>query len=211
MEIIRHHLKVLCVYLALSMPIVANANQDASLYFSAESGWSSMANGQVSPYQFKNIKYFGYRAAMGYLFPLQYNFSLGPEIAYGYYGQESYANVTGLVVYYESTGWSLLANLQYPVTKVININLKAGLTAMYQQYDITGPNVTRGGFYERKISPTIIVSASYNMTLHTALSISYTHIFAEKAPLSSDPQFTFTDVNRITSVDAGMLGLTYSV
>lgn len=204
-------LRMLSAFFVLSVSTIANANHVESLYFSVESGWSSMANGHVSPYRFKYKKHFGYRAAMGYLFPLPYNFSLGPEISYGYYGQESYQNLTGLVVYYESTGWSLLANLQHPVTNAVNLKFKAGLTAMYQQYDIAGPNVTQGGFYERKISPTIIFAASYNMTPHTDLSISYTHIFAAKAPLTGDPQFTFTNVNRIASIDAVMLGVAYTV
>lgn len=186
----------------------ASAN---SLYFASESGWSSMASGHVSPYQLTYKKYFGYRASIGYLFPIQTKFSIGPEISYGYYGLISYKNPSNLVVYYESTGWSILANLKHATTNYINLFLKAGITDVFQHYDISGPGVTRGGFYQQKLSPTIIVASSYNMTQHAALSLSYTHIFGNSSPLTSSSQLTFTDINQIASVNTVMLGVIYLI
>lgn len=189
----------------------ATQNNNQSLYFAAESGWSSMASGHVSPYRFLYKKSFGYRAAMGYLFPLNATFSLGPEVAYGYYGLISYVNSTGIVVHYESTGWSVLANLKHALTNHIDLYLKGGFTEIFQQYETFGPNVTKGGFYQRKFCPSIIAAGAYNLTQHIALSLSYTHIFANSAPLTSKSQFTFTNVNEISSVDAIMVGIIFDI
>lgn len=203
-----------CFVIALStFATIANAtqNNNQSLYFAAESGWSNMASGHVSPYRFLYKKSFGYRAAMGYLFPLNTAFSLGPEIAYGYYGLISYQNTSGIVVHYESTGWSALASLKHALTNCIDLYLKGGVTEVFQQYEAFGPNVTKGGFYQRKFCPSIIAAGSYNLTPHTALSLSYTHIFANSAPLTSKTQLTFTDVNEISSIDAVMVGVIYKI
>lgn len=197
--------------LALTSSTYAENNHLTNLYFSAERGWSAMAHGHVSPYQFKDQKNLGYRLSMGYLFPLADKFELGPEIGYGYYGQISYANPANLVVHYDSHGWNVLANLIYKVIPKTDLVLKGGFTEVSQHYDISGPNVTRGGFYQREFSPTVIVASSYSLTQHTAVDLSYTHIFAHPAPLSSDPNFTFTNVNQICSVNAVMIGIIYSV
>lgn len=197
--------------LVLICPTYAGNNQLKNLYFSAETGWSAMADGHVSPYQFNDQKNWGYRLLMGYLFPLSDKFGLGPEIGYGYYGKISYENPTNLVAYYESYGWSVLANLTYKVTSKIDLALKGGGTEISQHYDISGPNVTTGGFYQRAFSPTLIVSSSYYLLKHVSVGLSYTHIFANSAPLSSDPHFTFTNVDQICSVNAVMVVVTYSV
>ena len=184
-----------------------------SLYFAAESGWSSMASGHVPPYQFTYKKSFGYRASMGYLFLIPARFSIGPEISYGYYGLISYKNPSDLAVHYESTGWSLLANLKHATTNYINLYLKAGITDVFQHYDISGPgaSITRGGFYQQKLCPTIIAAGSYDMTQHTAVSLSYTHIFGNSSPLTNNSQLTFTDINQIASVNSVMLGIIYLI
>ena len=174
-------------------------------------GWSSMAHGYVSPYQFNGQKNFGYRLSMGYLFPLSDTFKFGPEVGYGYYGKISYKNQTNLVVYYESYGWNTVANLTYKMTPKIDLALKGGVTEISQHYDIAGPNVTTGGFYQRAFSPTFIFTSSYYLSKHASVGISYTHIFANSAPLTSDSQFTFTNVNQICSVNAAMVVITYSV
>lgn len=189
----------------------ASFAENNDLYVSAEAGWSNMASGQVIPYSFHYKKHFGYRAAMGYLFPIKTRWKLGPEIAYGYYGLVSYENPTNLVAFYESTGWSILANLQYALSGQWSLYFKAGETAVYQQYDIKGPNVTPGGFYERKINPTFIVATSYAVTPHFDVSLSYLNILGEKAPLSGNAEFTFTNVDQITRVSAVMLGIVYRV
>jgi OOP family OmpA-OmpF porin len=213
MRLLREFNKLFIVIflLGLSCQTYAENNTLTNLYFSAETGWSAMAHGHVSPYQFKDQKNFGYRLSMGYLFLLSNKFELGPEVGYGYYGKISYANPTNLVVYYESYGWSALANLTYEVTPKIDLTLKGGVTEVSQHYDIAGPGVTTGGFYQRAFSPTLIVATSYSLSQHTSIDLSYTHIFANSAPLTSDPHFTFTNVNQICSVNAVMAGITYSV
>lgn len=196
---------------AITYPANAAPDDPRHLFITAESGWSNMANGHVSPYQAKDKKQFGYRMSMGYLFNINTKFSLGPEIAYGYYGKISYQNPASLVVYYESTGWSALASLKHKTTNLINLYLKTGVTDVYQQYDISGPNTTRGGFYQHKFSPTIIAAGSYNLTQQAELILSYTHIFANRAPLSGSSKFTFTNVDQITTIDAVMVGIVYNV
>lgn len=197
--------------LAFTCSTYAENNNLTNLYFSVETGWSAMAHEHVSPYQFKDQKNFGYRLSMGYLFPLSDKFEFGPEVGYGYYGKISYENPTNLVVYYESYGWSALANLTYKLTPKFDLALKGGVTQVSQHYDISGPNVTTGGFYQHAFSPTLIVATSYYLSQHTSIGLSYTHIFANSAPLTSDPNFTFTNVNQICSVNAVMAGITYSV
>lgn len=209
MQIQKGFLFILC--LIISTLADASQSKPSPLYFSAETGWSSMASGHVSPYRFIYKKTFGYRTALGYLFPINNKWRLGPEVGYGYYGQINYENPTGLVVYYMSTGWSALGNLSYSLTDSVNLYLKGGATEVFQQYDISGANVTRGGFYQRKFCPTVVVATSYNLTDSTALSISYTHIFAKSAPLSSKSDFTFTNVNEVVSVNAIMAGVIFNI
>ena len=207
---LNHSLLVVSIS-AITSPVNAAPGDSRPLFFTAETGWSNMANGHVSPNQTKDKKQFGYRMSMGYLFNINTKFSLGPEVAYGYYGKISYQNPIGLVVYYESTGWSLLASVKHKTTNLINLYLKAGATEVSQHYDITGPNTVQGGFYQHKFSPTIIAAGSYNLTQHVELIASYTHIFANRAPLSGKPQLTYTNVDQITTIDAVMLGVVYNV
>jgi opacity protein-like surface antigen len=202
----------LATTLIASNAAMATSTIPTPLFLSAEAGWSNMASGHVSPYTVHYKKNFGYRAGLGYLFEINKSFSLGPEIAYGYYGLISYVNPNNLVAYYESTGWSVLADLKYTAINPVSFYLKAGATELFQHYDISdAPGLTRGGYYQRKVSPTIIAAAAYNLTQHTALSLSYTHIFANSAPLSGKPKFTYTNVNEVVSVDAVMVGVVYSV
>jgi hypothetical protein len=208
-EFIRLFLVVFLFVLPFS--IYAENSTLTNLYFSAETGWSAMAHNHVSPYQFKGQKNLGYRFSMGYLFPLPNQFKFGPEIGFGYYGKISYENQTKLVVYYKSFGWSTLANLSYKMRPKIDLALKGGVTEVIQHYDIVGPKVTRGGFYQRAFSPTLILASSYSFSKHISLALSYTHIFAHHAPLTSDPKFTYTNVNQICSINAVMAGFNYSV
>jgi OOP family OmpA-OmpF porin len=209
----REYNKLFIIFFLLSLvcPIYAENNRLANLYFSAETGWSVMQHGDVSPYQFKDQENIGYRLAMGYLFPLSDKFRLGPEVGYGYYGKISYENLSNLTVYYKSYGWSPLANLTYKITPKVSLALKGGVTELLQHYDISGPNVTPGGFYQRAFSPTLIIGSLYNLSKHTSVGLNYTHIFANNAPLTSDTYFTFRNVNQICSVNAVMAIITYSI
>jgi len=213
MRLLRELNRLLMVFSLLVLTCAAYAENHTlkNLYFSAETGWSTMAHGHVSPYQFKDQKNFGYHLSMGYLFPISDKFKFGPEIGYGYYGKISYANPTNLIVYYESYGWSTLANLTYKATRKIDLALKGGFTEVSQHYDISGPNVTTGGFYQRAFNPTIVIASSYSLSQHTSIGLMYTHIFGNSAPLTSDPHFTFRNVNQICSVNAVMVGVAYSV
>lgn len=195
---------------ALIAPSYAN-NALTNLYLSAEGGWSAMAHGRVSPYQFNGKKNLGYRLAIGYSFSLADKIELGPELGYGHYGKISYADPSNLIAYYESRGWSALANLNYHLSPKVDLALKGGVTEVSQHYDIAGPNVTPGGFYQQAFRPTLVLSSSYSLSTHTSIGLSYTHIFANTAPLSSDPNFTFTNVNQICSVNAVMAVVTYRI
>ena len=197
--------------LAIMRSAYAANNTLTNLYFSAETGWSSMAHGHISPYQFKDQNNFGYRLSMGYLFSFSYHFKLGPEVGYGYYGKISYKNPTDLTVNYASYGWNALANLTYEVTPKVDLALKGGITEIFQHYDIVGSNVTAGGFYQRAFSPALIFAGQYYISKHTSIGLSYTHVFANSAPLTSSPNFTFTNVNQICSVNAVMAIITYSI
>lgn len=197
--------------LVLPFTIDAKESNLTKLYFSAETGWTAMTHNHVSPYQFKDQKNLGYRFSMGYLFPLPNQLKLGPEINFSYYGKINYENPTHLVVSYKSHGWSALANLSYKMRPKIDLALKGGFTEVSQHYGILSPNVTQGGFYQRAFSPTLILASSYSFARHLSLALSYSHVFAHNAPLSSKPEFTFTNVNQICSVDTVMVGFNYLV
>lgn len=194
-----------------SLPASA-ANVTANrLYFTESLGWTSMASGTVNPYQFKQKQTFGFRLASGYLFPITDVMSLGPEIGYGSYGKESYLNSLGMTSNYKLTGWDILANFKYNCASFINLYLKLGLGQFSQQLTIKGPQVTPGGFYQQAIAPVLALAASYNLGERTELSLNYSHIFANRAPLTGSQQFTFTNVNQVASVNSVLLGLTYFI
>lgn len=197
--------------LVIFSSVHATGNKATNLYINGELGWSSLASGHVTPYQFKHKKNFGYRLSGGYLFPINVSFSLGPEVGYGYYGKTSYENSIGLISNYKLSAWDVLANLKYKSTEWFNLYFKAGIANLSQQLVIVGPNATPGGFYQQATKPLLVFAGSYNLTKQTELLVSYTHIFANPAPLTSSQQFTFTNVNQICSVDAIMLGLVYNI
>ena len=174
-------------------------------------GWSSLASSHVEPYRFKDKRYFGYRLAMGYLFSLNEQVHIGPEVGYGFYGQTSYLNASGLISNYKLDAWTLLMALKYQPTEFLNLYLKGGLSDASQKLNIVGPNVTPGGFYQQDVKPALVAATSYQLTNQAEVMVSYTHIFANKAPLTSNQQFTFTNVNQISSVNAVMIGLVYFV
>jgi hypothetical protein len=176
-----------------------------------ELGWSNMASAHVDPYQFKNKQIFGYRISMGYLFPINPLLYFGPEIGYGYYGKVSYTNAAGLISNYNLAGWDILASLKYKLDTQLNLYFKAGAADLNQQLVIVGPGATPDGFYQRAFKPMVALAASYNLLQQMELSLGYTHIFANRAPLTSNQQFTFTNVNQLCSVDALMLGISYFI
>lgn len=194
---------------AVTLTAYAAAGNDNKLYFTEQLGWTSMASNTVNPYTLKQKKHFGFRFSGGYLFPINDSFSLGPEVGYGGYGKVSYQNAAGLVSNYTLRGWDVLANLRYTFNALFNFYVKAGIGQFSQHLDIQGPGVTPGGFYQQALAPEVAVAASYNLGKRTELSVNYAHIFANSAPLTSKQPFTFTNVNRVASVDAVMMGLTY--
>ncbi len=203
------YLFILSGLLAASLITTASAEKENRLYFTEQLGYSSVASGAVSPYQFHNRHTFGFRISGGYLYSISNWLNVGPEVGYGYYGKVSYQNTTGYVSNYKLTGWDILANFKYKLSDLFNLYFKLGLGQFSQQLVINGPNATPGGFYQQKIAPVAAVAASYNATKATELSLGYTHIFANRAPLTSNQNFTFTNVNQVASANAVMLGVTF--
>ncbi len=188
------------------------ANSTANrLYFTESLGWTSMANGTVNPYQFKQQQTFGFRLASGYLFPITDVMSIGPEVGYGYYGKESYQNAIGLTSNYKLNGWDMLANFKYKLSALFNLYFKLGMGQFSQQLTIKGPQVVPGGFYQQAVVPEVALAASYNLGERAELSLNYSHVFANRAPLTGSQQFTFTNVNQVSSVNSVLLGLTYFI
>ena len=201
----------LSVMSILSNQTYAAESNHRNLYVDGALGWSNMASAHVNPYHFKDKQIFGYRISMGYLFPINRSLSLGPEVGYGHYGKLSYTNAVGLISNYNLAGWDVLASFKYKPNTEFNLYFKAGAVDLNQRLVIVGPNATPGGFYQQVFKPMVVFAASYNLLKQIELSLSYTHIFASKAPLTSSQQFTFTDVNQPCSVDAVMFGISYFI
>lgn len=199
------------VITVFATPVIAANTTANRLYFTESLGWTSMANATVNPYQFKQKQTFGYRLASGYLFPISDVMSIGPEIGYGYYGKESYQNNIGYVSTYKLHGWDLLANFKYKFSPLLNGYLKLGMGQFSQQLTIKGAQVTPGGFYQQAVVPVIALAASYNLFERTELSLNYTHLFANRAPLTGSQQFTFTNVNQVAGANSVLLGITYFI
>lgn len=200
------------IIITVSVSEASAANTTANrLYFTESLGWTSMANGTVNPYQFKQKQTFGFRLASGYLFPITDIMSIGPEVGYGYYGKESYQNSIGFISNYKLTGWDVLASFKYKFSALFNGYLKVGMGQFSQQLTIKGPKATPGGFYQQAVVPVLALAVSYNLGERTELSLNYSHIFSNRAPLTSSQQFTFTNVNQVTSVNSVLLGLTYFI
>lgn len=130
---------------------------------------------------------FGYRVSIGYLFPIGRLLSLGPEVGYGYYGKLSYTNSAGLISNYNLAAWNALVSIKYESATRFNLYLKGGVGDLSQRLVIVGPNVTPGGFYQQAFKPMVVFAASYNLLKQIELSLGYTHIFANKAPLTKLP------------------------
>lgn len=174
---------------------------NAEPYAEADLGWvqqSGLPLQQIPGYNTQSN--LGARLAVGDRFSLTSKFSLGPELAYAYYGFTSFSgDPTGFNAY--SNVLELLGVGTYAVTPLFSVFSKFGLGYQY----LSGENVqTSNGYYQlqdRGLGPVIAFGSSYQFSMHIEGVLTYSHFFGDSL---QDPGST-----GVPSLNSVMLGVKY--
>lgn len=194
---------------AASLIITTNANALTGVYVNGQLGYANQtANSSLDTLSLddRSKKHFGYNMFLGYNVDLDEQFSLAGEIGYGDYGQtewENSSNSNSLSA--DQSAFLLLGVGRYRLNPLFSTYLKAGFAFGRTKIDTDGAITIEDGETSETFNNTEFMTAlgaSYNVTPELAANLEWQHIFGDK--ITSDA------VNRFQTVDAFMLGLTYT-
>ncbi len=194
---------------AASLIISTNASALTGAYVNGQLGYvNQTANSSLDTTSLddQSKKHFGYNLFLGYNYDLDEQFSIAGEIGYGDYGQtewENSSNSNSLSA--DQSAFLLLGVGRYRFNPLFSTYLKAGFAFGQTDIDTDGTVVLTDGKTSETFDNTQLMTAlgvTYNFTPELATNLEWQHIFGDK--ITSDA------VSRFQTVDAFMLGLTYT-
>ncbi|WP_108652751.1 outer membrane beta-barrel protein [Dongshaea marina] len=145
-------------------------------YVKGEMGWVNQdITGNAPNYSKEHL---GGRIAAGYTFDINRQFSVAPEIGYGYYGKESFS---GMTPYGHVSGdakfhaFDMSGVGTYHVNEKIDLFGKAGFA--YKTIDVSVNDIKVSSDDNDGWTPLMGVGAGYNLTPQLQAQVTYTHMF----------------------------------
>ncbi len=149
-----------------------------------------------SPLISNEINYFSYRLGVGYATPVSQLFSLGGEMAYNYYGNETYhyLNLDQAEISFSSTDVLFVTALHLNSQWETHVKLGAAYEEAVVTEDYFGGNVTT-----KEWVPEAVVGLSYHFNEHLAVHGDFSYLMGWVSGLNDMPDIT-----------VGWLGLSYT-
>lgn len=149
-----------------------------------------------SPLVSNDINYVSYRLGVGYVTPVSQLFSLGGEVAYNYYGDESYnfLNLDQAEIKFSSTDVLFVTALH--LNEKWDVHGKLG--AAYEEVVVT-ENYLGGNVTQKEWVPEAVAGIAYHFNEHVSIHGDFSYLMGWVSGLNSMPDIT-----------VGWLGVTYA-
>ncbi len=149
-----------------------------------------------SPLISNEINYVSYRLGAGYITPVSQRFSVGGEVAYNYYGNETYhyLNLDQVDISFSSTDVLFVTTFNLNSTWETHVKLGAAYEEVVVTENYLGGNVTT-----KEWLPEAVAGIGYHFNEHVSIHGDFSYLMGWVSGLNDMPDIT-----------VGWLGLSYA-